>query len=284
MQDPLSADGQSNRPPFPAGIRFCDLIDRLQSRKFSYIVIMLRPAAIRWSALLSAAVVTYVAAAPDSGNDPLRQRFAAWKDQLARDTAVLREQYLSLLQRTEKEFATGRQYRAAAAARREAETVAQSLGRSLSPSRPTANRPANAPDASFASGVTLTAAHAALSGGVMLESPVDGSSPVLTNWTSTGSGARWSLPEGLAPGGYEVELTFSGDAESGGTLTVAEGYHQLRRTIEPGKGWQEFRTEVIGTLRLLGHATAIELSAAAIRSSGLFRLQSLRLIPVPPNP
>ena len=245
---------------------------------------MQRPAALRWSALLSAAAVTFVAAAPDAGNDPLRQRFAAWKEQLSRDTAMLREQYLSLLQRTETEFAAGRQYRAAAAARREAETVAQSLGHSLSPSPPKTNRPANAPDASVASGVTLTAEHAELSGGVTLEAQADGSSPVLTNWTAAGSGARWSLPEGLAAGGYEVELTFSGDAESGGSLTIAEGFHQLRRTIEPGKGWQEFRTEIIGTLRLLGHATAIELSAAAIRSSGLFRLQSLRLIPVPANP
>lgn len=249
---------------------------------------MLRPAAIRWSALLSAAAVTFVAAAPDSGNDPLRQRFAAWKEQLARDTAVLREQYLSLLQRTEKGFAEGRQYRAAAAARKEAETVAQSLGRSLAPPLQPANRPANTPDntpdASFASGVTLMAEHAELSGGVTLETPADGSSPVLTNWTSTESGARWSLPDGLAAGGYEVELTFSGDAESGGSLTIAEGFHQLRRTIGPGRRWQEFRTEVIGTLRILGHATALELSAAAIRSSGLFRLQSLRLIPVPANP
>ena len=245
---------------------------------------MLRSAAIRWSALLSAAAVTFVAAAPESGSDPLRQRFAAWKEQLARDTAVLREQYLSLLQRTEKEFAEGRQYRAAAAARKEAETVARSLGRSLAPARHAANRPAHTPDASFASGVTLMAEHAELSGGVTLEAPADGSSPVLTNWTSTGSAARWSLPQGLAAGGYEVELTFAGDADSGGTLTIAEGFHQLRRTIEPGKGWQEFRTEIIGTLRLLGHASAIELSAAAIRSSGLFRLQSLRLIPVPANP
>jgi hypothetical protein len=248
------------------------------------IPLMHRPAAIQWSALLSAVAVTLVAAAPDSGADPLRQRFAAWKEQLSRDTAVLREQYLSLLQRTEKEFSAGRQYRAASAARKEAETVAQSLGRSLSPSRPPAKRPSNAPDASFASGVTLMAEHAELSGGVALEAPADGSYPVLTNWTSTGSAARWTLPEGLAAGGYEVELTFAGDAESGGTLTIAEGFHQLRRTIEPGKGWQEFRTEVIGTLRLLGHATAIELSAAAIRSSGLFRLQSLRLIPVPAIP
>jgi hypothetical protein len=221
---------------------------------------------------------------PESESDPLRQRFAAWKEQLARDTATLREQYLALLLRTEKDFAAGKQYRSAAAARREAAVVAQSLGRPLAEPSSGAARLAPAADASVGSGVILLAENAALSDGVTLSRAADGSPPVLTNWIAEGASARWSLPQGLAAGGYEVELTFSGDKDAGGTLTMGEGFHKLRRTIRPGNGWQEFRTEIVGTLRLLSHAPAIELSAAAIRGSGLFQLRSLRLIPVPANP
>ena len=53
--------------------------------------------------------------------------------------------------------------------------------------------------------------------------------------------------------------------------------------MKPTAGWEDFQTQVVGTLRVLANSRLLELSAATVKAPGLFQLKSVRLLPVIPN-
>ena len=234
---------------------------------------------------LAAAVVGGVLA--QETTDALKKRQAEWRDQVGRETQTLREQYAQMLARTEQELVGKRQYAAAKKVRDERVAVMRSLGKSMEPGGGGASGDTSADEKSVGSGVMLLAAKARPEGGVKLEkgSGEDHQAPaVLVGWTAPGAKARWTLPEGLPGGGYEVEVTYASAQDAGGTIEMAEEFHRMRRDVKAGAGWDDFRSEVLGTLRLLTNSRVLELSAAAVKGSELFRLRSVRLIPVATKP
>jgi hypothetical protein len=123
--------------------------------------------------------------------------------------------------------------------------------------------------------VVLEVASAVLSNGVVY----DATQGVLRGWTAAGAAARWLLPPGLKAGGYEVELTWSCAPDAGGEMIVKEDFYTMRRAVKPSTGWEAYQTEIIGTLRVLANSRLLELSAAAVKGSGLLQLKSIRLLP-----
>jgi hypothetical protein len=163
----------------------------------------------------------------------------------------------------------------------------RSLGKSIESGSSGSGDDTPAEEKSVGSGVVLSAAKARPEGGVKLEKgsgDAGDSAAVLIGWNAAGAKARWTLPEGLPGGGYEVELTYASAPDAGGTIEMAEEFHRLRRDVKAGAGWDDFRTEVLGTLRLLTNSRVLELSAAAVKGSEVFRLRSVRLIPVATKP
>ena len=239
------------------------------------------------TALLSLAAAVVGGVPAQEATDALKKRQAEWREQVARETQTLREQYAQMLARTEQELVAKRQYAAAKKVRSERAAVMRSLGKSIESSGGGAKDNTSADEKSVGSGVVLSAAKARPEGGVKLAqaSGEDSLAPaVLVGWTAPGAKARWTLPEGLAGGGYDVEVTYATAPDAGGTIEMAEEFHRLRRDVKAGAGWDDFRTEVLGTLRLLTNSRVLELSAAAVKGSELFRLRSVRLIPVAGKP
>lgn len=125
--------------------------------------------------------------------------------------------------------------------------------------------------------VTLDAARAELGGGVALNTETG----ILTGWTSDKACATWKLPPGIRTGGYEVELTYScGGSEGGGSFVLKENTFSLKREAKDSGGWQSFRPDNCGTLRVKSASQQISLTAAAVKGAGLFQLKQVRLRPV----
>ena len=49
--------------------------------------------------------------------------------------------------------------------------------------------------------------------------------------------------------------------------------------MKPSVSWDDYKTEVIGTLRLMANSRLLELTAAAVKGQGLLQLKSIRLLP-----
>jgi hypothetical protein len=124
--------------------------------------------------------------------------------------------------------------------------------------------------------VTLNARDAAGSGGVVFNRDKD----ALEGWKSTGARAKWTLPFPLKAGGYEVVLEMACAPGSGGKVTIKEDFHTLTRTVVPTKGWSDFASQVLGSLRVKANATGLNLGAVTVEGDGLFLLRAVKLIPV----
>lgn len=208
--------------------------------------------------------------AADTPSDPLKKLRHDWQQVVEKDTKTLRDQYAASLLTLERELAGKGDYAGAAKAKRERQKVQPSADEPevTAPTTPGAVEPGQP--------VSLEPGAATLAGGVTRNAE----SGILSNWSGVGAAARWLLPPGLRPGGYEVELTWSCAPDSGGDLVVKEDRYSLRRTVKASSSWDVYQTEIIGTLRLIANSQLLELSAAAVKGSGLLQLKSIRLLPV----
>ena len=122
--------------------------------------------------------------------------------------------------------------------------------------------------------ILLEPAGATLNGGVIFDAPAG----ILKNWTATGA-AAWDLPPGLKSGGYDVELTWSCAPGSGGEMLFKEDRYTMRRAVNPSASWEDYKTEIVGTLRLLSNTRLLKLTAATLKGEALLQLKSIRLRP-----
>jgi hypothetical protein len=223
-----------------------------------------------WPVAALAGLATGFTLATDRPSDPLLQRRADWRAQALRETRALREKHAADLLQLERELVLSGDYTGASRVRTERRQVLPEVPRTERTVPAPAGEPV--PDAP----VELKPRAAALSGGVVL----DGETGALTGWKSAGAAVRWLLPAGLKAGGYDVELTWASPSDGGGEILLREDTHSLRRTVKPTAGANRYQTAVIGTLRLVSRSRMLEISAAEVKGPELFRLQSVRLIPV----
>ena len=227
------------------------------------------PRSARWTAATLTGLAACFALAGDPGSEQLLKMRDAWRAQSAKETRQLRDQYVERLAQLERKLALDGDYAGASRVRREREKVAPSAP---APEKTAPASPAAVPDGAP---VELKAASASLSGGVTL----DTGSGALTGWKNNESRARWKLPPGLKLGGYEVELTWSCAADGGGDMLVREDRYSLSRPVKPTGGWDDFQTQVVGTLRVVTNSRQLEVSAGTVKAPGLFQLKSVRLLP-----
>jgi hypothetical protein len=229
---------------------------------------MARPRQI-WmpAAALTGFAACFVLAA-DSPADPLLKLRSEWRQQVEKETRELRKQYSARLEQLEKELAGRGEYAAATRARQERKLINPVAA--VETTAPTV--PAVVPEGQP---LVLEVSAATLSGGVVYDATLG----VLRDWKAAGAAARWLLPPGLKTGGYEVELTWSCPPDAGGDLLLKEDFYTLHSAVKPSTGWDDFHTEIIGTLRLLASSRILELSSAAVKGAGLLHLKSIRLLP-----
>lgn len=224
----------------------------------------------RFLLALPAAAAGCLALAADENSDRLLKLRSQWRGQVARDTHDLRAAYAQKLGELEKGLVTRRDYQTAA----EVRALRLSVNDETAWEKTLATAPEKAvPD----NPIVLELMAARLSGGPEVKDTDGG---ILTGFKSAGAAARWRLPAGLPGGGYEVELTYAAPRDAGGEFVVKEDFYGLRRTVTPTAGWEDYQTKVVGTLRLLTNSRFLDLSAAMVRGAELFRLKSVRLIPV----
>lgn len=219
---------------------------------------------------LACAVAACLSIAADTPQDPLKKMRGDWRALVEKDTRTLREQYAANLLTLERELAARGDYAGAARAKKERLKVHSA------PAAPEKTAPSEVASPEPGQPLVLEPATASLSGSVSH----DKEAGVLTNWKEQGAAARWLLPSGLQPGGYEVELTWSCPPDSGGSFVLREDRYRLNRPVKPTSSWDVYQTEIIGTLRVIANSRLLELSAAAVKGSGLLQLKSIRLLPV----
>jgi hypothetical protein len=207
--------------------------------------------------------------AADTPDAAFRKLRADWKAAVMQKTKELRDQYSQRLKVLETQAVERGDYAAAALLRKERVKFGNE------PALPEISHGSLPGAAEKGQPVSLEMAHARLGGGVNYTSETG----VLTGWAVTGASAGWLLPSGLEGGGYEVELTYASAPDAGGTLLLKEEFYTLRRTLEATAGAADFQTKIIGTLRLIPGSRLLELSAEAVKGSGLLELKSVRLIP-----
>lgn len=215
-----------------------------------------------------AGLASCLALAADSPGDVLVKMRQEWRAQVEKDTKKAREDYAGKLAKLEKELAEAGDYAGAGKARRERRRITGEDGGSGR------GKPTPPPAVTDGQPIVLDMTAAKLSGGVVL----DAAAGILRSWDSTGAVA-WLLPPGLKAGGYEVELAWSCAPDAGGEVVIKEDRYSLRRTVKPSASWDDYKTEVVGTLRLLANSKLLELTAAAVKGGGLLQLKSIRLLP-----
>ncbi len=101
-------------------------------------------------------------------------------------------------------------------------------------------------------------------------------------WDVAGGFLRWSLPAGMAGGGYAVEMVYVSEKEGKLSLGLREDFHSLSRVVQcaaaPDAG-TEGRVR-LGTLRLRPGAATLELKVAAAGTVGDFKVKQLFLVPM----
>lgn len=206
--------------------------------------------------------------AADSPADGLLKLRQEWRAQVEKDTRKARDDYADKLAKLEKELAEAGDYAGAGKARRERLKITGAPG--------TGGRGASTMPPAVTDGepILLEPAGATLNGGVIFDAPAG----ILKNWTATGA-AAWDLPPGLKSGGYDVELTWSCAPGSGGEMVIKEDRYSMRRAVKPSASWEDFKTEIVGTLRLLSNSRLLELTAATLKGEALLQLKSIRLLP-----
>jgi len=215
-----------------------------------------------------AGLASCIALAADSPSDTLLKLRQDWRTQVERDTKKAREDYAVKLVKLEKELADGGDYAGAGKAYRERRRISGEADRRG------AEDPAAPPAVTDGLPIILEASAARLRGGIVY----DAAAGILSRWSMTGA-AAWILPPGLKAGGYEVELTWSCAPEAGGDMVIKEDRYALHRAVKSSVSWDDYKTEVIGTLRLMANSRLLELTAAAVKGHGLLQLKSIRLLP-----
>ena len=128
--------------------------------------------------------------------------------------------------------------------------------------------------------ISLSAKDATSMGGVVFNKEKD----ALEGWKNKGSSARWTLPFPLKAGGYEIVLDLACAPGSGGQVTIREDFHTLTRSITPTRGWADFSSQSLGTLRVKANATGLNLGAVTVEGDGLFLLRAVKLVPTAEGP
>ncbi len=223
----------------------------------------------RWKpvAALTGLAACFVLAA-DSPADGLLKLRQEWRVQVEKDTKKARDDYAGRLEKLEKELAEAGDYAGAGKARHERLKISGEPGGS---GRGTSTVP---PAVTDGEPIVLEPAAARLSGGVIF----DAAAGILKNWTAAGA-AAWVLPPGLKAGGYDVEITWSCAPDSGGEMLITEDRHTMRRAVKPSASWEDYKTEIAGTLRLLSNSRLLEMTAATLKGEALLQLKSIRLLP-----
>ncbi|MGI8601943.1 MAG: hypothetical protein ACR2OZ_02980 [Verrucomicrobiales bacterium] len=199
---------------------------------------------------------------------------AAYLKELAAASAPHLEKYREALILLERSLAEIRDYGGAIPVRDErirTEKRLAQLGR---------RAPGDPPVRPYPGGpITLTAKEATVAGGVNYNDKKD----ALAGWRSQGATAQWSLPFPLRAGGYEVVLEMACPPGSGGEVSIKEDFHSLTRKVTPTKGWDDFASQTLGTLRVKPNAIGLNLNALTVEGDGLFLLRCVKLIPVAAN-
>ena len=220
---------------------------------------------------LAVLVVGFSARGENETKEPARlnELRAAYQKDLAAATRPQAQRYREELVKLERSLVAARDYRQAAAVRDERVKVEKRLAQASRDSGPPAQAYPGGP-------VTLTARDAIPVGGVSYHPGKD----ALDGWKSSGSSARWTLPFPLKAGGYEVIVEMACAPGSGGQLTVKEDFHTLTKTLAPTKGWDDFASQTLGTLRVRANSTNLSLGAITVEGDGLFLLRCVKLVPV----
>lgn len=220
--------------------------------------------------LASAVLVLPTAAAETPEPARLKELRQTYQTEMAGMAAPILQKYREELLKLERTSAGKRDYATAAAVRderlRAEKRLAELAKRSPEQSavRPYPGGP-----------ITLAAKEATVSGGVALNKQKD----ALEGWKSKDASATWTLPFPLKAGGYEVVLEMACAPGSGGKITIKEDFHTLTRSISPTKGWDDFASQTLGTLRVKANATGLRMSALTIEGDGLFLLRAVKLVP-----
>lgn len=182
------------------------------------------------------------------------------------------ESYLKRLDALEKEYVKDKRFALAARVQRERDAASKEMG-VLDAS--VGSAPAGGVKLDESGALVMAGGDAEVGGGVSWDKQQE----ALTGWTSDRCWARWRLPQNLATGGYEVELTFACAGGSGGEVLVKEDFYTLKRPIEASGSWASFHSVVVGTLRVRSGSQTLQVSAAVTKGDGLFYLKSVRLLP-----
>ena len=190
-----------------------------------------------------------------------------YKEELSRTVLPLREGFRKALQGLESQLAAKGDYAAARQVQQERIGLERLMERSPAPSAM-----AGAPG-KYA-GLIQLGALAESSAGLRWE----GGS--WTGWAE-GSSLRWPLPAGLRAGGYAVELAYAATAGGSLPLGLKEDFHTLTREIKVSPTPSLTSPEGVvklGTLRLRGGASTLELKLTGVLKVTDFRIFELRLI------
>ena len=97
-------------------------------------------------------------------------------------------------------------------------------------------------------------------------------------WGSKDAYVTWdvTVPQ---PGAYQVEITYSAPAATGGEYTVEVAGKKLKAKTEDTGGWEKFAPRTIGTLKIAkaGPATITVRPVTSPKGGGLMNLQSVTL-------
>ncbi len=201
----------------------------------------------------------------------LKELQQAYQAELAGQTAPVLQRYREDLLKLERLCVGKRDYAAATSVRDERQSIEKKLADLARRS------PEQAAVRPYPGGpITLAAGEANTSGGVVFNKEKE----ALEGWKSKDASATWTLPFPLKAGGYEVVLEMACAPGSGGKITIKEDFHTLTRVVSPTKGWDDFASQTLGTLRIKANATGLHMAALTVEGDGLFLLRSVKLVPL----
>jgi hypothetical protein len=220
--------------------------------------------------LASALLVSSPAVAEPPEPARLKELRQSYLGEMAGKASPVLQKYREELLKLERNCAGKRDYTTAAAVRDERLRIEKRLAEiaKRSPEQSAVRPYPGGP-------ITLAAKEATVSGGVVLNKQKD----ALEGWKTKDASATWTLPFPLKAGGYEVVLEMACAPGSGGKITIKEDFHTLTRTLSPTKGWDDFSSQTLGTLRVKANATGLRMSALTIEGDGLFLLRAVKLVP-----
>ena len=192
----------------------------------------------------------------------------SYEDEVSKTVQPLREGYRKALMTLEGQLAAKGDYAGARKVQEERLEMERLAGRETVTE--------TAPPVSAGSGVVKLGLFGEGGG----ELKVDGGA--WTGWESAGGFIRWTLPAGLRPGGYALEMWYASAAEGTLALTAREDFHQLNRVVKfpaAAAGTASQGRVKVGTLRVRPGASLLEIKVTAPGPAVGFRLFGVHLIP-----